>query len=93
LLTALQEGQGRTLEELDTMYIEKVIPWKSRDWVAPPPEEIARIRKEAGTYEAAEAGDVNGVANGVTNGEDDNISREEKESDRSSNGNKDTTTA
>lgn len=54
------EGQGRTLEELDTMYIEKVIPWKSKDWVAPPPAEIARIRKAAGTHDAldAENGDV-----------------------------------
>src|ERR1700761_6857343 len=46
------EGQGRTLEELDTMYIQGVLPWKSYKWVAPPPEEIARIRAEAGTGEA-----------------------------------------
>lgn len=45
------EGQGRTLEEIDTMYIEKVKPWKSSKWVAPPPSEIARIRREAGTGE------------------------------------------
>ena len=25
----VMEGQGRTLEEIDTMYIEKVLPWKS----------------------------------------------------------------
>lgn len=31
------------------MYISGVVPWKSSSWVAPPPEEIARIRKEAGT--------------------------------------------
>jgi MFS transporter, SP family, sugar:H+ symporter len=43
------EGQGRTLEELDTMYIQGVLPWKSSEWVAPPPEEIARIRAAAGT--------------------------------------------
>jgi sugar porter (SP) family MFS transporter len=40
------EGQGRTLEEIDTMYVTKVVPWKSSEWVAPPPEEIARIKKE-----------------------------------------------
>ncbi len=74
----MQEGQGRTLEELDTMYIEKVVPWESRDWVVPPPEEMARVRKEAGTADAAEAGE----ANGVTNGTNDDISREEKEPDR-----------
>jgi SP family sugar:H+ symporter-like MFS transporter len=45
------EGQGRTLEQIDTMYIEKVTPWKSTKWVAPPPHEIARIRKAAGTHE------------------------------------------
>ena len=43
------EGQGRTLEEIDTMYITKVKPWKSNRWEAPPPGEMARIRKEAGT--------------------------------------------
>lgn len=34
------------------MYIQGVLPWKSYKWVAPPPEEIARIRAEAGTGEA-----------------------------------------
>jgi MFS transporter, SP family, sugar:H+ symporter len=29
------EGRNRTLEELDTMYIEKVLPWKSEKWQAP----------------------------------------------------------
>jgi SP family sugar:H+ symporter-like MFS transporter len=48
------EGQGRTLEEIDTMYIEKITPWKSNKWVAPPPHEIARIRKAAGTHEGDE---------------------------------------
>ncbi|KAI8635676.1 general substrate transporter [Xylariaceae sp. FL1651] len=45
------EGQGRTLEEIDTMYVAHVNPRKSAAWVAPPPEEIARIRREAGTAE------------------------------------------
>ncbi|KAI0167889.1 general substrate transporter [Pestalotiopsis sp. NC0098] len=43
------EGQGRTLEEIDTMYVEHVSPMKSSKWVAPPPEEMEKIRKEAGT--------------------------------------------
>lgn len=43
------EGQGRTLEQIDTMYIEKVVPWNSSKWVAPSAAEVARIRKEAGT--------------------------------------------
>ena len=43
------EGQGRTLEEIYTMYIQKVVPWQSNKWVAPPASEMARIRAEAGT--------------------------------------------
>ena len=50
------EGQNRTLEEIDTMYIEKVPPWKSSKWVAPPPEEIANIRARAGTADVPENG-------------------------------------
>ena len=45
------EGQGRTLEEIDTMYILGVKPWNSQKWVAPPPHEIAQIRAAAGTGE------------------------------------------
>jgi len=33
------------------MYIEKVTPWKSNKWIAPLPQEIARIRRAAGTHE------------------------------------------
>ncbi|KAJ3541164.1 hypothetical protein NM208_g4742 [Fusarium decemcellulare] len=43
------EGQGRTLEEIDTMYLERVSPMKSSKWIPPPPEEMSRIRKQAGT--------------------------------------------
>jgi SP family sugar:H+ symporter-like MFS transporter len=31
----LCESQGRTLEEIDTMYVERVLPWKSKEWVSP----------------------------------------------------------
>ncbi|WEW59512.1 hexose transporter hxt5 [Emydomyces testavorans] len=34
------EGAGRTLEELDTMYILKVKPWKSAKYELPPVEEL-----------------------------------------------------
>ena len=54
------------------MYLSGVVPWKSSQWTAPPPEEIARIRKEAGTHDAAlaEEGDrvqaeINRDADGV----------------------------
>ena len=43
------ESQGRTLEEVDTMYLERVNPMKSTSWVAPPPKQMAAIRKAAGT--------------------------------------------
>ncbi|KAI0396570.1 general substrate transporter [Xylariaceae sp. FL0594] len=48
------EGQGRTLEEIDTMYVQHVDPRKSSKWVPPPPDEMARIRREAGTAEDAQ---------------------------------------
>jgi SP family sugar:H+ symporter-like MFS transporter len=31
----VNETQGRTLEEVDTMYVLHVKPWKSASWVAP----------------------------------------------------------
>jgi sugar porter (SP) family MFS transporter len=60
------EGQGRTLEEIDTMYLLGVKPWDSQKWIAPPPEEIAKIRREAGTENGvAEAGEVQPIATGA----------------------------
>ncbi|KAK1254845.1 hypothetical protein MKX08_008840 [Trichoderma sp. CBMAI-0020] len=50
------EGQGRTLEEIDTMYLEHVLPWKSTKWVPPPPEHMANIRAKAGVDLDAIAG-------------------------------------
>lgn len=34
------ESQGRSLEEIDTMYIMHVKPWQSKNWVAPQGEEL-----------------------------------------------------
>lgn len=42
------ESRNRSLEEIDTMYLERVVPWKSEKWVPPPAEEMSRIRKRAG---------------------------------------------
>ena len=36
----LCEHQGRTLEEIDTMYILHVKPWQSSKWTAPENEEL-----------------------------------------------------
>lgn len=47
------EGQGRSLEELDTMYILGVKPWQSAKREALSVEELSRIRKEAGTDDTA----------------------------------------
>ncbi|KAK6071626.1 High-affinity fructose transporter ght6-like protein 1 [Seiridium cupressi] len=62
------EGQGRTLEEIDTMYVEHVNPRKSSKWVAPPPEEIERIRKEAGTEVSTTSPASGNGQNGVLEG-------------------------
>ena len=31
----VMEGKGRTLEEINEMYVEKVVPWKSSAWEVP----------------------------------------------------------
>jgi len=55
----LVEGQGRTLEEIDTMYLERVAPMKSSQWIPPSTEEMAKIRRQAGTDETALAANMN----------------------------------
>ncbi|KAH8194708.1 hypothetical protein TruAng_011120 [Truncatella angustata] len=61
------EGQGRTLEEIDTMYVEHINPRASAKWIAPPPEEMARIRKEAGTELSDDGAPTGGVLGGNPN--------------------------
>ena len=75
----VMEGQGRTLEEIDTMYILGVKPWKSSSWIPPPPEEIAKIRREAGTAEGdvAEAGEITPAAD--RSSDESNVEKEEEE--------------
>lgn len=58
------EGQGRTLEEIDTMYIEHVNPRKSAKWVPPSAAEMARIQRAAGTAEVPET--ERGIYSGET---------------------------
>lgn len=50
----LNEGQGKTLEEIDTMYIMHVAPWKSAKWVPPPPLEESKEASGIGTGTDAE---------------------------------------
>lgn len=47
------EGQGKTLEEIDTMYLQHVSAMKSSKWVPPSAEEIMEIRRQAGTDDSA----------------------------------------
>ena len=57
------EGRNRTLEELDTMYIERVLPWKSSKWEMP---ELDEFRKNSiSDYHR----DVEARPEGVTSGE------------------------
>ena len=42
------ETQGRSLEEIDTMYISKVKPWKSSKWAPPSTSEEALVPHEDG---------------------------------------------
>lgn len=39
----LCEHQGRTLEEIDTMYILHVTPWKSSSWQPPEGEDLGKF--------------------------------------------------
>ncbi|KAF1849252.1 siderophore iron transporter mirC [Cucurbitaria berberidis CBS 394.84] len=68
----VMEGKGRTLEEIDTMYLMGVKPWESATWEVPDLEEMSgkmRQRLEAGNPELAikkeMAGD-DGIAQGGT---------------------------
>lgn len=66
----LIEGQGRTLEEIDTMYLEKVPAMKSSKWVAPTADEMAKIRSAAGTDETMLAANRRDVEHrGIYSGE------------------------
>jgi len=61
------EGQGRTLEEIDTMYLMGVKPWESSKWVVPPIEQMSgkmrRNIEEANPEKAIERG-LNGGGEG-----------------------------
>lgn len=62
------EGQGRTLEEIDTMYLMGVKPWESAKWVVPSLEELdgkMRQRLEQGNPELALKKEEVGAGEGV----------------------------
>lgn len=43
----VNETKGLSLEEVDEMYAENVLPWKSSNWVPPPPEKMAHYTNYA----------------------------------------------
>jgi len=50
---AVIEGQGRTLEEIDTMYLMKVKPWNSSKFVFPADPNVIRGSFDKGEHGAA----------------------------------------
>lgn len=79
------EGQGRTIEEIDTMYLLGVKPWESASYVVPSLEEMSgkvRSRVEAGNPELAvqkEIADGNELGNGRDVGHTEGAKAEERE--------------
>lgn len=52
------ESQGRTLEEIDSMYLSGVKPWKSKHWVPPEGETMgAADRSMLGMGKEGESGE------------------------------------
>jgi SP family sugar:H+ symporter-like MFS transporter len=89
------EGQGRTLEEIDTMYLMGVKPWESAKWVVPNLEEMSgkmRERLEQGNPELAIKKEV--AANGAGAGVDgEGLRAEEREGSEEALREKEETTA
>ncbi|KAE8864039.1 hypothetical protein PTNB29_04003 [Pyrenophora teres f. teres] len=82
------EGKGRTLEEIDTMYLMGVKPWESANWVVPSLEEMSgdmRQKLEAANPELAIKAELEGV---VLNGSraDEKDSDEVRRSEGATNG-------
>lgn len=65
---AVIEGQGRTLEEIDTMYVMKVKPWRSSKFVFPEQGEVAvrdgSWESRRGLAGAVRTEDLNGRVSG-----------------------------
>lgn len=55
------EGQGRTLEEIDTMYLMKVKPWKSSKFEFPADPGVIRGSFDKGQAGASHVADTGGV--------------------------------
>lgn len=58
---AVIEGQGRTLEEIDTMYVMKVKPWKSSKFKFPTDPGVIRGSLDKGQADAPHVADTSGA--------------------------------
>ncbi|KAF2845632.1 siderophore iron transporter mirC [Plenodomus tracheiphilus IPT5] len=70
------EGQGRTLEEIDTMYLMGVKPWESAKWVVPSLEEMSgdlRKRLEEANPELAIKAETTGGITGAEQREESGV--------------------
>lgn len=74
------EGQGRTIEEIDTMYLLSVKPWESAKWVMPNPDEVDPKVKQrlAQSNEASRMLSGGPTRNGGVRAEENGVSFEEK---------------
>jgi SP family sugar:H+ symporter-like MFS transporter len=66
----LLESSGRTLEEIDTMYILHVKPTKSSKWQAPEGEDLEAVQKAA-TGQVGEKAGADHVEDGVRGRKDE----------------------
>ena len=65
------ETQGKTLEQIDTMYVAKVKPWKSSKWIAPDAETEALVDAQlhkSNTNDRIQQKEDIGKSNLVSNG-------------------------
>lgn len=72
------EGQGRTLEEMDTMYVMGIPPWKSSKFELPPPEERIGTEEAVGVaYRPSVSGSTHQGPRGKQGGDDANAGHHE----------------
>lgn len=59
------ESQGRTLEEIDSMYISGVKPWKSKHWVPPEGETMGEADRDMLGMTQSEGGGYHKEGEGI----------------------------
>lgn len=80
------ESQGRSLEEIDTMYISHVAPWKSKHWVPPEGEVMGETdRAQLGMTLSQGGGYVKEGEDGMNRGQVGELSGHQRREDIASN--------